>query len=71
MKTEDRVARAIAQRDANERAREAGQPLPYPNPWDALDPTKLPRDATAEQLHQRVRRFARICRKPPCKRHTL
>ena len=51
LKTEDRVARAIAQRDANERAREAGQPLPYPNPWDALDPTKLPRDATAEQLH--------------------
>jgi len=37
--------RSMAQRGANEAASRAGEPLPYPNPWDVWDPTKLPRDA--------------------------
>lgn len=67
----DRAARSLAQRSANERARGAGEPLPFPNPWDELDPTKLPPHADPEQIHLRVVRLGEICRRPPCKRHTL
>lgn len=67
----EEVERALAQRAANERAARAGKPLPYPNPWDAVDPTKLPRDATPEQIHQRYLEFTKICKAPPCKRHTI
>ena len=67
----DPKARSLAQRAANELALRAGEPLPFPNPWDALDPTKLPPDADAEQLQERVMRLAAICRRPRCKRHTV
>jgi len=63
--------RAMAQRAANERARRAGRPLPYPNPWDAVDPTKVPRDASPEEIHRSYLEFSKICRPPPCKRYTI
>jgi len=63
--------RAMAQRAANLEAQREGRPLPYPNLWDQLDPTKLPRDATPEQRAQRHREFRKICRPFQPKRHTI
>jgi hypothetical protein len=62
---------AEEQRAANAAAREAGAPLPHPNVWDVLDPTKVPSDATPEQLRASYEAFRRICRPRPCRRHTL
>ena len=64
-------ARAIAQRTANEEAAKKGLPLPYPNIWDFLDPTKLRPGATEEEIMARHREFKKICRPPPLKRHTI
>ncbi len=61
----------MAQRRDNERARRRGLPLPYPNLWDALDPTKVPRDATPEEIHRSYLEFSRLCRPRPRKTHTL
>jgi hypothetical protein len=67
IKTRAQEARAIAQREANERAKARGLPLPYPNPWDVWDPTKLdPAEATPEKLAERYREFCKLC--PPRKR---
>lgn len=65
-KTRAQEKRALAQRAENEKAQREGRPLPYPNPWDAVDPTKVPRDATPEQITQSYRDFCKIC--PPPKR---
>ena len=70
-KTKEQIARAMAQRAANHEAAVKGLPLPYPNMWDALDPTKVPRDATPEQITASYREFCKICPPPPRKRHSL
>ena len=66
-----RVARAEAQREANRKAAENGLPLPHPNIWDQLDPTKVDRDASPEAVHRSYIEFAKVCRPRPRKRHTL
>lgn len=66
LKTPEQTARALAQRAANQRAQDEGRPLPYPNIWDALDPTKVPRDATPDQIEASYKAFCEIC--PPPKR---
>ena len=71
IKTPEQEARAMAEREANRRAEERGEPLPFPNIWDTLDPTKLPRDATPEQIHQRYIEFMKICPKPKRKAYTI
>jgi hypothetical protein len=63
--------RAMAQRAANEEASKKGLPLPYPNIWDFLDPTKLLPGATYEELMASHREFKKICRPPREKRHTI
>lgn len=63
--------RSMAQRKANEAASRAGEPLPYPNPWDVWDPTKLPRDAPAEAYQESYKAFRKLCRPKPRKRHVL
>lgn len=67
----EKEQRAVAQRKANEDALQAGEPLPYPNPWDTIDPTKVAPDATAEEIHQRYLEFRKICRPPKPKRYTI
>lgn len=67
----EKEARAIAQRAANAEAKARGEPMPYPNPWDGVDPTKLPEDATPEQITDRYKAFAKICRRAPTKRYTI
>ncbi len=63
--------RALAQRAANAAAARDGRPLPYPNPWDVLDPTKLPRDASPEAYQQSYREFRKLCPPFQPKRHTI
>lgn len=62
--------RALEQRAANAAAARAGRPLPFPNPWDTLDPTKLPRDASEAARLERITELRKIC-KPRRKRHTI
>ena len=67
VKTPQQEARAIAQRDANRRAKAQGLPLPFPNPWDEWDSTKVdPAEATPEKIAQSYREFCKLC--PPRKR---
>lgn len=63
--------RAMAQRAANLEAWRAGRPLPYPSPFGRLDPTKVPADATPEQIAESHRQFRKICRPFQPKRHTI
>ncbi|MBI4602384.1 MAG: hypothetical protein HY721_10540 [Planctomycetes bacterium] len=72
IKTRAQEARAIAQREANRRAKELGLPMPYPNPWDEWDPTKLdPEEATPEAIHRSYQEFCKLCPRDPRKRHSL
>jgi hypothetical protein len=71
IKDEEQIARAMAQRAANAEASRRGEPLPYPNIWDVLDPTKLDRNATIEEIHKRYLEFTQLCRSRPKKRHAL
>lgn len=71
IKDEERTARAMAQRAANAEARRMALPLPFPNPWDAVDPTKVDRDATIEEIHRSYLEFAKLCRPRPKTKHTL
>lgn len=70
-KTKDQSARALAERAANRDAGEKGLPMPSPNVWDELDPTKVPRDATPEEIAASYREFCKICPPPRKRRHTL
>lgn len=70
-KTKEQTARALAERAANREASEKGLPLPFPNVWDALDPTKVPRDATPEEIAASYREFCKICPPRQKRRHTL
>jgi hypothetical protein len=63
--------RALQQREANAAAYASGEPLPFPNIWDALDPTKVHPDATAAEIRASHREFDRLCRRRPRKRHVL
>ena len=71
MKTTEQEARARAGRAANDLAKAEGAPLPYPNVWDLLDPTKLPADAPEDAMHASYARFRDFCRLPPRKRVSL
>jgi hypothetical protein len=69
-KTREQIAEALAERRANREAREKGLPLPFPNIWDELDPTKVSRDASPEEITARYREFCKIC-PPPRKRRYI
>ena len=61
----------MAQRRANARAAREGRPLPHPNIWDTWDPTKVPQDATPEQIHESYLEFCKLCPPPPRKVYTI
>lgn len=71
MKHPQQEERAIHERKANARAAAEGAPLPFPNIWDALDPSKVPRDATAAEVQASYLRFAQLCQPRPRKLHRL
>lgn len=68
MKTPEQESKAIAERDANRVAAECGEALPFPNIWDRLDPTKVPADATEEEVQRSYAAFRAICRPLPRRR---
>ena len=67
----EKEARAVAQRAANEAALARGEPLPFPNPWDAVDASKVPADASPEQITASYEAFSLQCRPRARKRHTI
>lgn len=67
----EREGSALEQRAANERAAQAGHPLPFPNLWDRLDPTKVDHDANPEQMQSSYVAFTKLCRPRPRRRHRL
>jgi len=71
MKTAEQTARAEAERQANELAADQGQALPFPNPWDAIDPTKVSPNAPAQERQASYQRWSQLCRKRPRKVHIL
>jgi hypothetical protein len=68
---DDHDERCLRQREANRMAHERGSPLPYPNRWDVLDPTKAPPGATEEQIAESYREFRRRCPPPATKRYVI
>lgn len=71
MKSRAQIEAALAQRTANAEAAASGRALPFPNPWDVWDPTKVPASATAEAITDSYRRFCVLCHKRPRKVHVL
>ena len=63
--------RALAQRAANLAAVRDGKPAPYPNPFMAWDPTKVPRGASPAEYRASLLEFRKICRPREQKRHTI
>jgi hypothetical protein len=61
----------MAERRANTTAAARGEPLPYPNIWDQLDPTKLPRNAGEREILESIAAFLKLCPPPARKRHYL
>ena len=70
-KTPAQQERALAERRANEEASQQGIPLPFPNPWDSVDATKVPRDATDAQIQASYEAFCSQCRPRARKQHRL
>ena len=71
VKTAQQERLALDQRAANERAARAGEPLPFPNPWDRLDPTKVARDASPDEIQASYVAFTKLCRPRPRRKHRL
>lgn len=63
--------RALAERRANDEARQQGIALPFPNPWDFADTTKVPRDATEAEIQASYEAFRAQCRPRSRKQHRL
>lgn len=73
-KSPEQLHRCALQRADNEAARRRGEPLPFPNRWDVLDPTKVDaasEDVTEERLLASTREFMRRCRPRPRRRHVI
>ena len=65
LKTPEQEARAVRERAENEAAAAAGMPLPYPNPWDAWDSTKVAADASPDEITASYVEFSKRCRPRP------
>jgi hypothetical protein len=70
-KTAEQERLALDQRAANERGARAGEPLPFPNLWDSLDPTKVARDASPDDVQASYVAFSKLCPPRPRRRHRL
>jgi hypothetical protein len=71
LKTRAQERRALRERAANRAAARRGEPLPFPNPWDEWDPTKVDPGATQDEIHKRYVEFTKICPPPPRRVHIL
>jgi hypothetical protein len=70
-KAPEQLARALAERAANDRAAARGEPLPYPNLWDTLDSTKVAPWALGEELARSYLAFRETCPPRLRKKHSL
>jgi hypothetical protein len=66
---QNRDARAMSQRLANERAAAEKRVLSFPNPWDAIDFTKVSRAASAREIHASYVAFGALRQPRPRKQH--
>lgn len=71
LKTPEQERRAESERAANDRAAAQGLPLPYPNLWDGIDPTKVAPGATEDELQASYAAFRTLCRPRARKQHRL
>ncbi len=71
MKTSRQIEKAASERLANAHAADAGGPLPFPNPWDNFDPTKVARDASPADITRSYLEFTKLCQKRPRRTHRL
>jgi hypothetical protein len=71
LKTDAQVRRALSQRARNQRAAGDGRTLPFPNVWDAADPTKVVAPASDEMMQASYAAFRTLCRPRPRKQHRL
>jgi hypothetical protein len=70
-KTREQEAEQMRQRRANEEAAARGDPLPYLNFFFLLDSTKLPEDASDEEIAARYREFCKLCPPRARKEYTI
>lgn len=71
LKTRSQEARALRERAANRAALRRGEPMPFPTPWDAWDPTKLAPGASQAAVERRYVEFSKLCPRPRAKTHVL
>lgn len=71
MKDSRQEDRALRERSANDLAAAEGRPLPFPNIWDTLDPSKVAPGATPSEVHASYLRFTALCRPRQRKVHRL
>ena len=71
IKSEAQERRSEDERAANLRAVAEGRPLPSPNMWDRLDPTKVAPDAMPGEIQASFVRFQKLCRPRARIRHRL
>lgn len=73
MKSQAQLAAAERQRAENEAALRRGETLPFPNRWDALDPSKLaPGELPSnERLLASTRAFLKLCPLKPRRKHVI
>ena len=71
LKTRAQGARALRERAANRTAARRHEPLPFPNPWDEWDPTKVAPGASMEAIRRRYVEFMKLCPRPRPKTHVL
>ena len=71
LKTPRQEQRAERERAANACASADGRPLPFPNPWDEVDSTKVTGPATDAEMHASYEEFRKLCRPRARKQHRL
>jgi hypothetical protein len=71
LKAREQEARALRERAANRAAGRQSVPIPFPNPWDAWDPTKLAPGASVDEIRRRYLEFRKLCPRPRPKTHIL
>ena len=73
MKSQAQLATAERQRAENDAALHRGETLPFPNRWDALDPSKVAAGEllSNERLLASARAFLKLCPPKPRRKHVI
>ena len=71
IKSVEQQVKQQSELEANYRAKESREPLPYPGVWDKIDSTKLAEGATAEEIALRYQAFCKLCPPPQKIKYTI